>query len=517
MAPCAWACSRCGTPSSASPATSRCTSPPSSLSAATAGCATTCARRPWCRASSCPHAAPAWMLPTCRLTSPACSMRRASLRSPDGAARGSTTCATHSRSRPCSTGTGPAPTSRPGCRCWPPTLATSTRNPPTGTSAGHPSCCPWPQPAWNMPSERAMSDLAPLLQGFFTGKLMLQRQASPHTVAAYRDTFKLLLGFLAQRTGRPPAQLGITDLDAPAISAFLQHLETSRGNTTVTRNARLAAVHSFFRYAALRAPEHAAIIQRALAIPPKRFDRAIVTFLTGPETDALIAAPDQATWHGRRDHALLLVAVRTGLRVSELTGLTLADVHLGPGPHLRCHGKGRKDRCTPLTSLTAKTLRTWLKEHRGQPAQPRCCRAPRRQARPHSHSHLPITDQQEGHAAHTAALHRDGTPARRHGHLGHRAVARPRIARNHPGLPARRHGDQGTRTRADNPARRHPRPLHRARHPARLPQHALNSQDYAARTDSNTTPDQQPARTTRHNTEVGISGRSPARVHRTQG
>jgi site-specific recombinase XerD len=199
---------------------------------------------------------------------------------------------------------------------------------------------------------------------------MLQRQASPHTVAAYRDTFKLLLGFLAQRTGRPPAQLGITDLDAPAISAFLQHLETSRGNTTVTRNARLAAVHSFFRYAALRAPEHAAIIQRALAIPPKRFDRAIVTFLTGPETDALIAAPDQATWHGRRDHALLLVAVRTGLRVSELTGLTLADVHLGPGPHLRCHGKGRKDRCTPLTSLTAKTLRTWLKEHRGQPADP---------------------------------------------------------------------------------------------------------------------------------------------------
>jgi integrase/recombinase XerD len=215
-----------------------------------------------------------------------------------------------------------------------------------------------------------MSDLAPLLQGFFTDKLMLQRQASPHTVAAYRDTFKLLLGFLAQRASRPPARLSITDLDAPAISAFLQHLETSRGNTTVTRNARLAALHSFFRYAALRAPEHAAIIQRALAIPPKRFDRAIVTYLTGPETDALIAAPDQATWHGRRDHALLLVAVRTGLRVSELTGLTLADVHLGPGPHLRCRGKGRKDRCTPLTSLTARTLRTWLKEHQGQPADP---------------------------------------------------------------------------------------------------------------------------------------------------
>jgi site-specific recombinase XerD len=215
-----------------------------------------------------------------------------------------------------------------------------------------------------------MSDLAPLLQGFFTDKLMLQRQASPHTVSSYRDTFKLLLAFLAQRASRPPAQLSITDLDAPAIGAFLQHLETSRGNTTVTRNARLAALHSFFRYAALHAPEHAAIIARALAIPPKRFDRAIVTYLTGPETDALIAAPDKATWHGRRDHALLLVAVRTGLRVSELTGLTLADVHLGPGPHLRCHGKGRKDRCTPLTSLTARTLRTWLKEHHGQPGDP---------------------------------------------------------------------------------------------------------------------------------------------------
>jgi integrase/recombinase XerD len=144
-----------------------------------------------------------------------------------------------------------------------------------------------------------MSDLAPLLQGFFTDKLMLQRQASPHTVTAYRDTFTLLLGFLAQRTGHAPARLSISDLDAPAISAFLQYLETTRGNGAATRNARLAAVHSFFRYAALRAPEHAAIIQRVLAIPPKRFDRAIVTFLTPPETDALLAAPDHTTWTGQ--------------------------------------------------------------------------------------------------------------------------------------------------------------------------------------------------------------------------
>jgi site-specific recombinase XerD len=199
---------------------------------------------------------------------------------------------------------------------------------------------------------------------------MLQRQASPHTVTAYRDTFTLLLGFLTQRTGHAPARLSISDLDAPAISAFLQYLETTRGNGAATRNTRLAAVHSFFRYAALRAPEHAAIIQRVLAIPPKRFDRAIVTFLTPPETNALLAAPDQTTWTGQRDHALLLVAIHTGLRVSELTGLTLADTHLGPGPHLRCHGKGRKDRCTPLTSLTTKVLRAWLNQHQARPTDP---------------------------------------------------------------------------------------------------------------------------------------------------
>ncbi len=215
-----------------------------------------------------------------------------------------------------------------------------------------------------------MSDLAALLQGFFTTKLIQQRQASPHTVAAYRDTFTLLLGFAAQRTSRAPAQLSITDLDAAAISAFLTHLETTRGNATTTRNARLAAVHSFFRYALLHDPGHAGLIQRVLAIPPRRFDRAIVSFLTIPETDALLAAPDRGTWHGRRDHALLLTAVHTGLRVSELTGLTLADLHLGPGPHLRCHGKGRKDRCTPLTKPTTTVLRAWLKEHHGDPATP---------------------------------------------------------------------------------------------------------------------------------------------------
>lgn len=215
-----------------------------------------------------------------------------------------------------------------------------------------------------------MSDLAPVLQGFFTDKLMRQRQASPHTVASYRDTFKLLLGFVAERTGRNPARLALGDLDAPTVGAFLQHLETARGNTVATRNARLTAIHSFYRYAALRAPDHAALIQRVLAIPSKRFDRAIVSYLTQAETDALIAAPDRTTWLGRRDRALLLTDVQTGLRVSELTGLKLRDVHLDAGPHLRCHGKGRKDRCTPLTSGTVTALRAWLAERGGQDNDP---------------------------------------------------------------------------------------------------------------------------------------------------
>jgi integrase/recombinase XerD len=215
-----------------------------------------------------------------------------------------------------------------------------------------------------------MSDLAPLLQSFFTDKLTRQRLASPHTLSAYRDTFRLLLGHAHQRTARQPAQLGLTDLDAPAIAAFLHHLETDRGNTATTRNARLAAIHSFFRYAAPRSPEHAALIQRVLAIPPKRFDRAIVSYLTKEESDALVAAPDRTTWTGRRDHALLLVAVHTGLRVSELTGLRLQDIHLGPGPHLRCHGKGRKDRCTPLTTPTVKVLKVWLRERAGESPDP---------------------------------------------------------------------------------------------------------------------------------------------------
>jgi site-specific recombinase XerD len=215
-----------------------------------------------------------------------------------------------------------------------------------------------------------MSPLAPVLQGFFTDKLITQRQASPNTIAAYRDTCRLLLAFASKQTGKQPCQLDIADLDAELITAFLQHLEAGRANTVATRNARLAAIRSLFRYAALHAPEHAAVISRVLAIPPKRSDRAIVCFLTAAEIDALLAAPGRSNWLARRDHALLLVAVQTGLRVSELTSLTGGDIHLGPGAHVRCHGKGRKDRATPLTRQTAAVLKQWLTERGGGPGDP---------------------------------------------------------------------------------------------------------------------------------------------------
>ena len=186
-----------------------------------------------------------------------------------------------------------------------------------------------------------MTALAPTLQAFFTDRLARQKNASPHTVASYRDTLRLLLGFVAKQTGTPPARMQIEDLDAPLIGAFLDHLEDQRANSVRSRNTRLAAIHSLFRFAALQHPEHAALIARVLAIPPKRCNRAVVSFLNAEEIDALLAAPDTSRWIGRRDHALLLVAVQTGLRVSELTRLCCRDVHLGAGAHVRCHGLSR--------------------------------------------------------------------------------------------------------------------------------------------------------------------------------
>ena len=215
-----------------------------------------------------------------------------------------------------------------------------------------------------------VTDLAPVLQGFFTDRLARQKKASPNTVAAYRDTLRLLLAFAQDKTGKPPSALSLADLDATLVGAFLQHLEDDRGNGSATRNARLAAIHSLFKYASPRAPEHAAVISQVLAIPPRRRERAVVSYLTPEETDALVAAPGRTTWHGRRDHALLLLAVQTGLRVSELTGLARQDIHLGAGPHVRCRGKGRKDRATPLTAQTVKVLRTWLAELSPAPGGP---------------------------------------------------------------------------------------------------------------------------------------------------
>jgi integrase/recombinase XerD len=215
-----------------------------------------------------------------------------------------------------------------------------------------------------------MNSFAPTLQSFFTEWLVRQRQVSQHTVAAYRDTFRLLLAFAQQATGRAPSQLDWDNLDAPLIAAFLEHLETERHNSIRTRNARLAAVHSLFRFAALRHPEHAALIQRVLAMPQKRGERNLVAFLEQHEIDALLAAPDRSRWVGRRDHAMLLLAIQTGLRVSEITTLTCQDARLGTGAHVWCRGKGRKERVTPLTDQTVAVLRTWLAERHDQPTAP---------------------------------------------------------------------------------------------------------------------------------------------------
>ena len=215
-----------------------------------------------------------------------------------------------------------------------------------------------------------MSLLAPTLEAFFSQRLITQKNASPHTIASYRDCLRLLLNFVHETTGTQPSKLRLDDLDAPVIGAFLNHLEQDRGLSVASRNTRLAAVHSLFRFAALRHPEHAALIQRVPAIPTKRAERAIVCFLTPPEVDALLASPDRSRSTGRRDHALLVVAVQTGLRVSELVGLRRRDIQLGAGAHVRCRGKGRKDLSTPLTRQTVSIVRAYLAERGGTPDDP---------------------------------------------------------------------------------------------------------------------------------------------------
>lgn len=215
-----------------------------------------------------------------------------------------------------------------------------------------------------------VSTLPALLQAFFMDRLMQQRQASPHTISSYRDTFRLLLQYAQQRLGKAPSNLTVPELDTPLLGAFLEHLERERKNSARSRNVRLAAIHSFFRYVALHAPEHSAVAQRVLAMPSKRYIRCPIAFLTSVEVDALLAAPDLTTWSGRRDRALLMLAVQTGLRAAELTSLRCEDIVLGAGAHVRCQGKGRKSRCTPLRKDTVLVLRSWLRERHGQPDEP---------------------------------------------------------------------------------------------------------------------------------------------------
>jgi site-specific recombinase XerD len=215
-----------------------------------------------------------------------------------------------------------------------------------------------------------MSALAPSLQAYFTDRLIAQRAASPNTIAAYKATFRLLLGFATQRTGKAPSSLDIADLDAPLVAAFLDHLEQVRHNGVRSRNHRLAAIHSLFAYLALHHPEHGGSIQRVLAIPAKRTERNLVTYLTDDEVEALLGACDLATWTGRRDHAMFMLTVQTGLRISEVAGLTRHDVTLTTGAHVHTVGKGRKERNTPLVGSTKAVLKAWLSEHPGVPDDP---------------------------------------------------------------------------------------------------------------------------------------------------
>ena len=212
--------------------------------------------------------------------------------------------------------------------------------------------------------------LPTLLQTFFTDRLLRQKQASPHTIASDRDPFSLLLRFTHKRRGKAPAAVTLDDLDAPVGSAFLAPLEPERGMSARRRHVRLAAMHAFFHYAALRAPSHSGLIQRILAIPSKRYDRTPIAFLPAVEIEALLAAPAQHPWAGRRDRPLLLLAVHTGLRVSEVSGLCWQDIALGTGAHVRCQGTGRKERCTPRRKDAITALRAWQREQQSRPEEP---------------------------------------------------------------------------------------------------------------------------------------------------
>jgi integrase/recombinase XerD len=212
--------------------------------------------------------------------------------------------------------------------------------------------------------------LPALVQQFFTDRLCNQMEASPNTIAGYRDTFRLLLRFTSERAGRAPTKLKIEDLNTELVGDFLAHIESERRNSARSRNTRLAAIRSFFRFVAMNEPAHMLHCQRILAMPGKRYVRRTVEFLDRAEMDALLAAPDRSTWGGRRDHAILIVTLQTGLRASELINLRRCDIVTGTGAHIRCEGKGRKQRCTPLRQETLKVLEVWLRERAGADSDP---------------------------------------------------------------------------------------------------------------------------------------------------
>jgi site-specific recombinase XerD len=213
-------------------------------------------------------------------------------------------------------------------------------------------------------------DLPALIEAFFMDRLIGQRQASPHTIAAYRDTFRLLLIYAHDCLNKPPSRLTLNDLEAPFVGGFLTYLEKKRGNNVRTRNLRLAAIHSFFHYVSYEQPEHSALIQRVLAIPSKKCAHALVGYLSTAEISAILDVPDRGAWSGRRDHALIAFAFQTGFRASELIGLSCQDITLGSSAQARCEGKGRKERCIPMDRNTARVMCAWLRERGGKPNDP---------------------------------------------------------------------------------------------------------------------------------------------------
>ena len=291
---------------------------------------------------------------------------------------------------------------------------------------------------------RSATDFSRLLSSFFTDRLMRQLQASPHTIASYRDTFRLLVRYALRELHKQPASLELDDLDSEFLGRFLSHLETERGNDTRTRNARLAAIRSFFGYLALQEPQHAALAGRVVSMPAKRYTRRPVDFLERDEVEALLHAPDTCTRAGRRNRTLLLVAVQTGLRASELIGLRCENVQLsaaGAGAHVRCQGKGRKQRCTPLRKDAAQALRAWLEERNGSPEEPVF---PNSRGSELSHDGLglysrqtcrrcapgmSLAGKQTGDSPRAPSHHSHGIAAERRRSCRYRSVARSRIRR----------------------------------------------------------------------------------------